>query len=180
MKTYLTYGAASAIAGAMLMMLLYLLGYHSDPEKLKMAQILGSCGGLAISITCIVLGTKARRAEIPPTEEFGYGQALFAGFMISLISSAIGIVTWIIYAKFVNPDFHEMVVQAQLHAMEARGMKQEQIDAAEKVIRTMTNPFIQAVFSFLGGLVFGTVISLITSAFLRRPAEAEAPPAIPS
>lgn len=178
MKTYLTYGAAMAIAGALLMMLLYLLGYHSDPAKLTMAQLLGTCGGLVISIACITLGTRARRAEIPPTADFSYGQALLAGFMISLISSALGIITWIIYAKFVNPDFHEMVVQAQLRAMEAKNMKPEQIETAEKVIRTMTSPFIQAIFSFFGGLVFGTIISLITAAFLKRPAEA--PPAIPS
>jgi hypothetical protein len=181
MKTYLTYGAAMAIAGAMLLMLLYLLGFHSDPAKLTMAQIVGSCGGLVISIICITLGIRARRAEIPPSEEFGYSRALGAGFMVTLFSSLFGIVTWIVYAKFINPDFHDIIVQAQMHAMEAKGMKPEQIEAAEKVIRTMTSPFIQAVFSFFGGLVMGTIISLVAAAFLKRPAVAivpEAPPAL--
>jgi len=39
MKTYLTYGFAMAIAGALLSLVLYFLGYHSDPAKFATAQI---------------------------------------------------------------------------------------------------------------------------------------------
>src|SRR5204863_1682654 len=115
MKTYLIYGAAMAIAGAMLVMLLYLLGLHSDPAKLTMAQIVGGCGGLAIGAVCITLGTKARREGVPPSEEFGYGRALLAGFMISLFASVFGIVTVFVYANYVNPEFADVIVQAQMH-----------------------------------------------------------------
>lgn len=180
MKTYLTYGTAMAIAGALLALVLYALGLHSDPAKLKMAQIVGSCGGIAIGIVCITLGTKARRAELSPSENFGYGDALFSGFMIALVSSVLGIFTWILYANFVNPEFREIIVQQQLQAMEAKGMSPSQIDAAEKVVRTMTNPFIQAIFSFFGGLVMGTLISLVTAAFLKRPAATAVPAEAPA
>lgn len=179
MKTYLTYGAAMAIAGAMLVMVLYLLGFHSDPAKLGTAQVLGTCGGIAIAVVCTVLGTKARRAEIPPSEEFSYGQAFLAGFMIALFSSLFGIVTWVAYTTLINPDFSDVVVQAQMQQMEARGMKPAEIEAAEKMIRMMTSPFLQAIFSFFGGLVFGAIISLITAKFLKRPAaplSVDAPP----
>src|SRR3954469_9319857 len=120
MKTSLLYGAAMAIAGAMLIMLLYLTGLHSDPAKLTMAQIVGGCGGLVIGIICITLGTKARRAEIPPSEEFGYGRALQAGFMISLFAALFGMITVFVYAKFINPEFADIIVQAQTQKLEGK------------------------------------------------------------
>jgi len=181
MKTYLTYGAAMAIAGAVLNVVLYLLGFHSDPAKLTTAQIIGACGGLAIGITCLTLGIKARREEIPATEEFGYGRALGAGVMITLFGALFNIVTAFTYAKFINPDFVDVIVQAQSQAMEAKGVPAVQIEGAEKMIRLFAGPVAQAISGFFGGLIFGTLISLVAAAFLKRPAGPESfaePPAL--
>src|SRR4051812_2563671 len=101
MKTYLTYGVALAIANAMLTMLLYLFGFHSDLAKFGTARIIGGCGAVAITTLCIVLGTKARREELHPSDDFGYGQALLSGFMISLFASLVGFVTWVVYVKYI-------------------------------------------------------------------------------
>ncbi len=179
MKTYLTYGVAMAIAGAVLNVVLYLVGLHSDPAKLTIAQIVGGVGGLGICITCLTLGIKARRAEIPATEEFGYGRALGSGVMIALFASLLGIVTTFVYAKFINPDFVDVLVQAQNQKFEAKGMSSTQIESAEKVVRMMSGPAVQAVFSFFGGMVFGTIISLVAAAFLKRPAAPEIPASPP-
>jgi hypothetical protein len=65
MKTCSLYGFISALAGALLALALYFTGFHSDPAKLPAAKAIGLCAGLAIVITCLVLGVKARRAEIP-------------------------------------------------------------------------------------------------------------------
>src|SRR5436190_20832879 len=97
MKNYLIYGFAMAVAGAVLAVVCYLLGLHSDPAKIGTAQTLGIVGGCAIGITCIVLGTKARRAEVPVTEDFSYGRALGAGVMIPLFAALFGIVTNYLY-----------------------------------------------------------------------------------
>lgn len=181
MKIYLTYGAAMAFAGAVLNVVLYLLGFHSDPARLTTAQIIGACGGVAIGITCLTLGIKARRAEIPATEEFGYGRALGAGVMITLFGALFNIVVTFIYAKFINPDFVEVIVQSQIQAMEAKGLPSAQIEGAEKMIRMFAGPIVQAISGFFGGLIFGTIISLVAAAFLKRPAAPELfdePPAI--
>ena len=61
MKTYLLYGFISSLAGAFLTLILYFAGFHSDPAKLAMAGWIGGLVGLAIVITCITLGVKARR-----------------------------------------------------------------------------------------------------------------------
>ncbi|MSU49891.1 MAG: DUF4199 domain-containing protein [Opitutus sp.] len=171
-----------AIAGAVLAVSLYLLGFHSDPAKLGTAQIVGTVGALGIGIVCITAGTKARRADIPAAEEFGYGRALGTGVMIALFASLFGIGTSFLYARVINPEFVDIIVQAQVQKLEARGMSGAHVEAAEKMIRMMSEPVVQAVSGFLGGVFFGTLISLVTAACLKRPAAPEtfddpAPPA---
>lgn len=175
MKTYLTYGFAMSIAGALLTLALFFLGFHSDPAKFSTAQWIGGLGGLAIGVVAIVLGTKARLAEVPATEAFGYGRALGAGVMITLFAALIGIVTNYVYMQIINPGMADMIVQAQIDKFEAKGMSGAQLEQAEKMTRAMTGPLISSCFGFIGGMVFGTLISLVTAAFLKREASGEPP-----
>ena len=174
MKTYLTYGVSMALASALLTLVLFFLGFHSDAAKFGMAQWIGNIGLLVISIACLVLGMKARRAEVPATEEFGYGSALFTGFMISLFGGLCSVVTNYLYFHVINPGFTEIIVQAQLDKMEAKGMSGTQLEQAEKGIRMFMNPIFTGCFVFLGSLFWGTVISLVAAAFLKRPSTEEA------
>ncbi len=168
MKTYLSYGLAMAIASLLLTLALFFAGYHSDPEKIQTAQLIVTIVGLAIGVIGIALGTKARRAEVPASEPFGYGRALGAGVMIGLFSAIFGTVFHLTYSLAINPDFNEMLVQAQMAKLEADGMAANQIEAAEAVMRKVMHPALQAVFGLVGGTVYGTIIALITSIFLRR------------
>jgi hypothetical protein len=178
MKTFLTYGLIMAVAGAALALSLFLLGLHSDPAKLGTAQVAGTIGGLLIGSVCITLGTKARRAEIPAHEPFGYGRALGSGVMIALFASLFGIVTTFVYAKIINPGFTEMIVQAEIAKLEAKGLGADKIEAAEKIIRVMTGPVAQSAIGFVVGLMFGTLIALVAAAVLKRPAAAAEPPVV--
>jgi hypothetical protein len=169
MKTYLTYGSAMAGGGFLLVLVLYILGFHSDPAKLGTAQGIQTVVGLGISITCIILGTKARRAAVPATEEFGYGSALGTGVMITLFAALIGIVTNIVYLSFINPGMGDVIMQAQMAKWDAAGLSSARIEQAEGMMRKMMSPPIQTAFGFLFGMCIGTIISLITAAFLKRP-----------
>ncbi len=173
MKTYSLFGFFMALAGLVLTLVLYFLGFHSDPAKFPTGQIIGSIGGLAIGITFIVLGTKARRAEWPVAEDFTYGNAFAAGFMITAIAAFIGIVTNYLYFQVINPGLGDIIVQAQLDKLEAKGLSGAQLERAEKSIRFFLKPGITMALGFLGGIFWGTVISLISSAFLKRPAVEE-------
>ncbi len=175
MKIYLTYGFAIAFANLLLAAILFFLGFHSDPDKLGPAQAIGTAGGLAISIIGIVLGTKARRAEVPSSEPFGYGRALGAGVMITLFAALITIVTHWLYLTVINPGFTDVMLQSQVAKMEASGLSSTQIENAEAMMRRMMHPALQAIFAFIGALVFGVIISLITAAFLKR-SETTPPP----
>jgi hypothetical protein len=174
MKTYLTYGVSMALASALLTLVLYFLGFHSDAAKLGTAQWISNLGFLAIAVTCLIMGTKARRAEVPLTEEFGYGSALFVGFMISLFAALCAIVTNYLYFNVINPGFSELIVQAQLDKMEAKGLSGAQIEQMEKMTRMFMSPVFSSCVVFLVVLFWGTLISLVTAAFLKRPATEEA------
>jgi len=176
MKTYLTYGFAMALAGLLLNLALFFTGFHSDADKLGTAQTIATVIGLVITVAGVVLGTQARRAEKPATEAFTYGNALGAGVLICLFATLLGVVTNYVYMHLINPGMQDLLVQAQIAKWEAAGLTGDQIDNAEKVMRKMMHPALQAVFGLLIGVVFGTIISLVTSAFLRR----EAAPAVPS
>ncbi len=173
MKTYLTYGSAMAGGGFVLTLVLYILGFHSDPAKLSAAQWLQGGLGLVISIACIVLGTKARRATVPATEEFGYGSALGAGVMIGLVAAVIGLLTTYLYIGVINPHFNELILQAQADKMEAQGLSAEKVEQIQKMSAPFMKLPMQLAFSFIGGMFFATLVSLVTAAFLKRPASDE-------
>lgn len=172
MNPPVVYGIALALASAFLTLALYFLGYHSDAAKLTQAQLIGNVGLLAIGITCTVLGIKGQRAETPAEKEFSYGRALGAGVMVSLVAAVIGIATNWFYFQIINPGFRDLLVQAQLDQMAAKGMNSDQLDKAEKGIRFIMQPMILMLFAFIGSIFWGTIISLVAAAFLKRPAAA--------
>ena len=177
MKTYLTFGFAIALGISLLSLVLYFLGFHSDASRFATAQWINSLGCLIILVGGIVIGTKARRARVPSDEPFGYGRALGAGVMITLFATLFGAVANYLYFHVVNPGFGEIIVEAQLEKMRTAGTPEAQLEQAEKGIRMFLHPAAQAVFGILMGLFWGTLISLITAAFLKREAVQPPPPA---
>ena len=170
MKTYLTYGFAMAFGGALVVFAMFFLGMHDSAEKLDTAQWIQTCLGLAIGIACIVLGTKARRAEVPAGEPFGYGSALGAGVMITLFAALIGLFTNYLYGAVINPHFTDVMMQSQADKLTAKGVPSDKIEQIQKMTAVMMKPPVMAVVGFMSGMLFGTIISLITAAFLKRPA----------
>ena len=65
MKTTLTYGFAMALAGGLVTLALFFLGYHTDSEKFSTSQWVGLPLFLAITVVLLILGTRARRDEVP-------------------------------------------------------------------------------------------------------------------
>lgn len=175
MKTCALYGFIIALADSLLVLALFFLGFHSDPEKLQAAKMIGGLGALAIGVTFTVLGIKARRSEVPEAEEFGYGRALGAGVQISLIASVLVSAFNYVYGAFINPGFFDIIIQDQLDKMQAKGMSGSQAEQAEKVLRFIMSPGVYSIYMLVVGFIFAVILSLIIAAFLRRP-EPAAPP----
>ena len=181
MKTSLTYGAAMAIAGAVLTLLLYLAGFHDSAEKMQSAQWIGIIGGVGIGIACLALAMREKRARFPADKEWGYGSALGGGVLTGLFASLFGIVTAYLYFGVINPGFTDVVFVAQVAALEAKGMSAAQIEKIEPMLRAWMSPAAMTAMQFFMGLVWSTVLSLIIAIFLRKrpaPAVAEPPPAL--
>ena len=175
MKTCSLYGFILAVSTAVLTILLYVFGLHSDPSKLGAAKWIGGCGALAIGVVVTVLGVKARRAEVPESDEFGYGSAVGAGTLIAIVSSILGAVFNYVYMAFINTGYSEVLLQDQMDKLQAKGLSAAQLEQAEKMTRMFMTPVATAVFALIFGVIFGVIISLVVAAFLKRPAR-PAPP----
>ena len=114
MKTTLIYGVAMAIVGTLIACILFFLGFHDSTEKLGTAQALGTVLGLVNAIACLFLGIRARRAEVPASEPFGYGRALGTGTLIALWGALFGAIGHMLYMSVINPGFRDIIVQGEL------------------------------------------------------------------
>ncbi len=175
MKICSLYGFIIALGDALLILALFFLGFHSDPMKFTAAKWIGGLGGLAIGITVTVLGVKARRSETPANEGFGYGRALGAGFLISVVATVLSTLFTYAYNAFINPSFTELMVQDAMDKIQAKGISGAQADNMEKGMRFMMSPVMQSAFGLFAGLFFGLILALIIAAFLKRPAQAVPP-----
>lgn len=175
MKISLTYGFGMAMAGALLVMALFFLGFHSDAEKLSSAQTIGTVVGLAISIVCMVMGIREKRALTPADQNWGYGSAFGTSFMIGLFGTLFGVVFGYLYFAYINPSFSDLVLHAQLDKLEASGKSLAEIDQIEPIMKKWINPTAMSITQFFSGLIGNTILALIVSIFLRkRPEETAA------
>lgn len=176
MKTCALYGFIIALADSLLVLVLFFLGFHSDPAKLIAAGLIGTIGALAIGVGVTALGVKARRSEIPETQGFGYGSALWAGVQISAVACVLASIFDYAYNAFINPGLADIIVQAQMDKLQSKGLSADQSDKVEKMYRFMQTPGIHAISALIGGFMFAFIISLIVAAFLKRPEPSEAAP----
>jgi hypothetical protein len=175
MKTYLTYGLGITIAGAILVFIEYFAGFHNDIEKFKMGQIIGTVGGLTITIVGLVLAMIAARAQ-STDGAFPYGRAFLAGFMTALFAGLFGAVFYLLYGFVINPEFHEVLYQYQMDQIAAKGVSASQAEGMEGMMRFFCGPVWFALMSVFGSLITGTLLSLIIAIFVKRNVAASAPP----
>lgn len=178
MKTTFKFGIGIAVASFVMGLVLFFLGLHNDPEKLGTGQIVGSVGGLIISIVGLTMAMKARREEFAPEEGFGYGRALGTGVLTSVWSSIVGAILTIVYASVINPGMQEILVETEIMKMEDKGVPASTIEQAEGMINLMTSPAMMGVMNLIFGFIFGVILSLIIAAFVKRGPVDIAPPPI--
>ena len=177
MKTYVTYGFYMALVGFLLNLAFYFAGFHADAAKLTSTQWIGTVLGLTSTVVVMFLGIRARRADVPLTEDFGYGRSFLAGFLIVLFACLFSIVTTYLYFHVINPNALESMIQAKLNEIEASGASGARLEQAETMTRKMMGsaPIFGAI-GFCIGLIFGTLIALVVAIFTRRKAIEAVPP----
>lgn len=170
-KIALTYGALLAFANAVLALVLYLLGYHNDTEKLQDAQRIAMIVGIVLAVAGLYLAMKATR-EKSADGSLSYGRAVGVGTLTSLFSGILGAVFSLLYGLVINPEFHEVIYQATISQMPA-----EQADAAAGMMRFFTGAVWMALVSVFFSPVFGALLSLLVGLFVKRAPTAPPVPA---
>lgn len=168
MKTPLTYGVFLALASCLLTLVLFFGGFHSEASKFHTAELIANIANPVLAIVFICLAMRAARDERPIDQNFGYGSALGVGVMTALISAVISTLFGILYSRFINAGFADVLIEYKTSVMEAQGKPPQMIEGAQKFMRFMFNPAIQLIFGIVVGTIFGTIISLIAAIFFRR------------
>jgi hypothetical protein len=165
MSTTLLYALILAISQIVVTLISYFLGYQTD--HIASGRWFSSIVPLVVLIVVLILGIKAVRDE-QPGKGLSYGKGVGTGALITLFSCIIGSIYAFIHFSYVNPNFPDYAIEAARVDWATKGMTETQMEGAEKFMRGLFRPTVQAIISFVFGNIFGVVLSLIISAFLKR------------
>ena len=97
-----------------------------------------------------------------------YGQSVGAGVVIFLYSAIIGAIFMYILYTVIDSGLTEKQLAFVEEKMLQKGAPQEAVDAGMAIQRKIMKPEIMAPFSILGSMLWGTIISLIVSIFIKK------------
>jgi hypothetical protein len=166
-KTVITFGL---ISGAIMVAMML--------ATIPFIDRIGFDKGLVIGYTTMVaaflmvfFGIRSYREHVL-AGKITFGKAFAVGILITIIACVCYVVAWEIIYFNLMPDFLDKYSQHMAEKARAAGASQQVIDAQiqeMKNFKTMyDNPFINAAFTFIEPFPVGLIITLISSAILRR------------
>ena len=96
-----------------------------------------------------------------------YGQAVGFGVAVMLFSGIISALYTLIIFK-IDPGLVEQMKTMQEEAMLQKGMSEDQIEAALSISAKMMTPGWMSIIGLLSSVFMGTIISLVSSIFIRK------------
>ena len=102
-----------------------------------------------------------------------FGKALQIGLLITLVTSTVYVVVWLIDYAYFNPDFLEKYTASTLKAMAKEGATAAEIQAKATEMKEFgqqydSNGFYRAGVTYTEIVPVGFIISLITALILRK------------
>lgn len=159
-KANLTNGVILALVGIAYSLLLYFMDKSADKNL----------GYFIIVIQIVVLFflLKSYRDNFMHGQ-ITYGQSVGAGVIISLYSAILtSVFTYILYTV-IDPGLVAKQLAVVEEGMRAKGgMTDAQIDTGLQFTAKIMNPAVLAISGVLGGILWGTIISLLVSIFIRK------------
>lgn len=97
-------------------------------------------------------------------------QALKVGLGIALVAAIVSIIYQMIFINVIEPEFQTNVMEIRKNEMIAKnpGMTQEQVDGAVEMMEKFSGPTAIIIFSLVGSLFFGFLISLIGGLIMKK------------
>jgi pheromone shutdown protein TraB len=155
----LQYGLYTAAAYVLFSLLLYVI----DVKQTGWINYLS----FLILIAGIVVGTIAFRDKFSGGF-LSYGRCLASGVLISIVVGLVMALYSFLFFNYFDPGALAGMMEASEQEMMNRGMTDEQIDQALAFSGKLMSPAFLGISSFLSMALIGTIISLITSAFLKK------------
>jgi Protein of unknown function (DUF4199) len=162
MNTTFFYGVILAVSNIVLTLVGFFLGFQTD--KIAEGRWFGWLS-LVVGIAVTWLGVRAVREE-SAGKSLSYGKGVGAGFLINVYSGLIGSIYAFIHFTFINPSYADYTID--LARQKAGNASDAQLAVMEKWMRFMLSPAMISVIGMIMALIFGILIALVVSAFLKR------------
>ena len=158
-KAGLTNGIILGLALIIYSVLLYVL-------DLNLNKYLGWVSYI-IMIAIIIYATNAYRKNTL-NGNMSYGQALGLATIIIVFGALLSSIYEYIFITIIDPGYMDKVLAAAEEQLLQQGLSDDQIEMGLSVQRKMMQPFVVSILNFFGTVFIGFIISLITSAFLKK------------
>lgn len=166
-KTVLTFGPISGtIMGAMMLITFPLI----DKIGFDKAEVIGYTTML-VAFLMVFFGIRSYRENVSGGK-ITFGKAFAVGILITVVACLCYVIVWEIIYFYLVPDFVDKFVHHLSEKVRASGASQQVIDAETQKMQSFKsmydNPVINAAITFAEPFPIGLVITLISSAILRR------------
>ncbi|MFL9839117.1 DUF4199 domain-containing protein [Flavobacterium sp. ST-75] len=165
-KTILTYG----LIGGVISTIGYIITILTGHENMTNAMIIGFAS-MFIAFSLIFVAIKSYRDK-QTGGVISFGSAFKMGVLMSLITSSIYVIVWLIALYNFFPDFAQQYGDKIVEQMREAGKTAEQINAqiAENAIlvENYKNPIMVILYTYMEILPIGLLFSLLAAAILKK------------
>lgn len=168
--TVLTYGVYSGLTAAVLMntttLFVERIGFDNG--------VYVGYTGILISLLFVYFGVRSYRDNVLGGR-ITFARAFNAGLLITLISCAFYVGSWLFVYYNLMPDFGDKYGAYLVESARAKGASEAEIDAViqqgEQARQMLANPFINAAVTFTEPFPVGVLVTLVSAFTLRKKAE---------
>ena len=122
-------------------------------------------------IAGIVLATLSYRKSIDQNTPFPYSKALGLGVATMFFSSIIMALFIFILYKFIDVGLIDKMITFYEDSLLKSGMKEDMVDQQMMLVKKFLTPALMSLSQVFSLVIYGFIISLITSIFLRKKPE---------
>ncbi len=171
-KNALIYGLIAGGVVSLSLVLGFELSKANGGTNQELGEFLGFAG-MILSFSTIFMGVHAER-KAKEGSSFSYWEGFRVGLVISLVASAIYVITWMVYSHFYAQGFMENYAQIMIEKKEVAGMMGDELEAykaeMDKSVEQYENPFYKAGVTFIEIFPIGLLMSLVAAAVYRSKA----------